>query len=143
MRTPLLATSSPFAPPASQAPLTPAEALALSSQGFGNTSEAEDYFPPVTSAVVVPLMASPATPAITKAARKQFVREHLPTRVQAQLDQPYGKDTFSQSFFMPAHFRVVLLPLFKSLFCVIVRGKHWKARGASLVGSPNSSNATV
>ena len=116
LRTPLLATSSPSAHPVSPAPLTTAEASALSRQGFGNTSEAEDYFPPVTSAVVVPHEASPANPSLTKADREQFVREHLPTRVQAQLDQPYGKDTLSQSFYMPAHFRFVLLPLFKSRF---------------------------
>jgi hypothetical protein len=141
--TPLLATSRPSAHPASQAALTPAEASELSCQGIGHTSEAKDYFPPVTSAVVVPQMASSATASITKAAREQFIREHLPTRIQAQLDQSYGKDTLSQSFFMPAHFRVVLLLLFKSLFCVIVRGKLWKVRGASLVGLHNSSSTTV
>ena len=118
LQTPLLALSGPSTHPASQAPLTPAAASELSGQSFGNTSEAEEYFPPVTSAVVVPQTATPATPSVTKAAREQFVREHLPTRVQTQLDQPYGKDTLSQSFLMPAHFRVVLLPLFKSrLLC--------------------------
>jgi hypothetical protein len=37
--------------------------------------------------------------------KEKFVREHLPSRLQVALDQTFGKDSCSQSFFSEVKFR--------------------------------------
>jgi hypothetical protein len=45
---------------------------------------------------------------------EQFAATILPTSVQVQLAQPFGKDTINQSFYAEKCFRHILLPLLKS-----------------------------
>jgi hypothetical protein len=47
---------------------------------------------------------------------EQFVSTILPTSVQVQLDQPFGKDSLQQSFYSAKSFCHILLPLLKSGF---------------------------
>ena len=45
-----------------------------------------------------------------------FAKTHIPTSVQTQLNQTFGKDNLSQSFYAEKCFRHVLLPVLKSGF---------------------------
>ena len=47
---------------------------------------------------------------------EQFVSTILPTSVQVQLDQPFGKDSLKHSFYAAKSFCHILLPLLKSGF---------------------------
>ena len=47
---------------------------------------------------------------------EEFAKEILPTSVQVQLAQPFGKDSINQSFYAEKSLCHVLLPLFKSGF---------------------------
>jgi hypothetical protein len=42
---------------------------------------------------------------LTTKIKDTFIREHLPTRVQIALEQPFGKDTLTQSFYSEVTFR--------------------------------------
>ena len=53
---------------------------------------------------------------LTSARLDKFASEVLPTSVQVQLAQPFGKDNIKQSFTSEKCFRHILLPLFKSGF---------------------------
>ena len=59
---------------------------------------------------------------ITAREREAFVTT-LPTRVQAKLNQPFGKDNIVQCFMSEACLRLVLLPLYKSAF--LLREPDW------------------
>ena len=47
---------------------------------------------------------------------EEFAKTHIPTSVQTQLNQTFGKDNLSQSFYAEKYFRHVLLPVLKSGF---------------------------
>jgi hypothetical protein len=53
---------------------------------------------------------------MTKQQREVWVQVHLPTAVQLQLAEPYGKDTHTQSFYGEIQFRHTLIFVFKSGF---------------------------
>jgi hypothetical protein len=55
----------------------------------------------ITTSRLAPYLAT----AMTSTTRDAFIREQLPTRVQIALDQPFGKDSLSQSFYSEVNFR--------------------------------------
>ena len=61
---------------------------------------------------------------VTAREREAFVNT-LPTRVQAKLNQPFGKDNLVQCFLSEACLRLVLLPLYKSAY--LSREPDWSA----------------
>ena len=73
----------------------------------------------ITTATVKNQSREPAQPTwsqgkLTTAKLEAFAAEQLPTSVQVQLGQTFGKDTSFQSFFAEKCFRHVLLPVLKS-----------------------------
>ena len=76
------------------------------------------------SARGVPIFLPPPTvqASTTHREREAFVAT-LPTRVQAKLNQPFGKDNLAQCFSSEASLRHVLLPLYKSAF--LSRDHEW------------------
>jgi hypothetical protein len=59
---------------------------------------------------------------VTACEREAFVTT-LPTRLQAKLNQPFGKDNIVQCFSSEASLRHILLPLYKSAF--LARATKW------------------
>ena len=87
---------------------------------------ASDWSSPDIRGVASPLPTVQAS--MTAREREAFVAA-LPTRVQAKLNQPFGKDNLVQCFSSEACLRLVLLPLYKSAF--LLREPEWSAFAAA------------
>ena len=95
------------APPASEDPPSlPAPA----------TPTIEQLFPPTESEVVATVLPAKRKRFTKKAERDAWAMRTLPDKIQAELDQPFGKPSLRHSFYSEVCFRHVLLPLFKSGF---------------------------
>ncbi|KAI2490464.1 hypothetical protein MHU86_24117 [Fragilaria crotonensis] len=71
------------------------------------------------------------------ATARAFRCDNLPTSVQVQLDQPFGKDSLQQSFYSAKSLCHILLPLLKSGF---LSCRATKALEKHRIGYDNFSN---
>jgi hypothetical protein len=79
----------------------------------------DGILPPTESAATAIFRLPPGTVTFaTKAAREIWAKTNLDSAVLAQLNQPFGKDSLTQSFTVVAAFRHVLCPLIQSGFLV-------------------------
>jgi len=77
------------------------------------------------SAVDITNQRSNNTYSVSKRAREVFAAKELSPRIQAMLNQPYGKDNLTQCYKSEACLRLVLLPLWNSNF--LDRASDWRA----------------
>ena len=103
------------------------------------SAECDDQppFPPTESEVTVATPSSGAMPTVQTAPSRRattalatpnpgrftrkrdrdiWVRSNLPSKIQVQLDQPFGKPSLRHSFYSAVRFRHALLPVYKSGF---------------------------
>jgi hypothetical protein len=79
----------------------------------------DGYLPPTESAATSIFKLPPGvTTFSSKAARETWAKDNLDSAVLMQLNQPFGKDSSTQSFTIVAAFRHVLCPLIRSGFLV-------------------------
>ena len=67
-----------------------------------------------TATTADPTRTAIPTGKLSKDFKEQFVRDHLPTKIQTQLNQPFGKDNLDQCFMSAATLDHILLPVLKS-----------------------------
>ena len=89
-------------------------------------SDCDESLPPLNSSYIKattadkltsnPQLKQWSTGKLTTTQLEAFAKTHIPTNVQTQLNQTFGKDTLSQSFYAEKCFRHVLLPVLKSGF---------------------------
>jgi hypothetical protein len=124
---PLVTTPTVFAPgPSTSSALSPAmahsPAMSPSTQPDSTPPAAFDDTDSSAPAFSLATLHAALPPGVatfeSKAARELWAKDNISTAVLAQLNQPFGKDSNTQSFTVQAAFRHVLCPIIKSGFLV-------------------------